>query len=207
MRSRSSRQAYSVLRDRATYLTSYHVIPIQLFAPTLVRRTCQTHARRTIDVRASTMMTRLTFDGTRLNYCDQWCRFDWKDTTLDDGHATTAPAGSYKAGMSPYGLYDMAGNVWEWVADWYAADYYQRSPKHTPTGPDSGKRKTVRGGAWFVPSFAARIATRQHFDALYWRDNIGHRKPESAPDHPRRNRHRAWHCHSGRQKTSPPSGC
>ncbi|MDE3019958.1 MAG: SUMF1/EgtB/PvdO family nonheme iron enzyme, partial [Nitrospirota bacterium] len=51
------------------------------------------------------------------------------------GYDTLAPVGSFKSGNSPYGIADMAGNVWEWVADWYAADYYASSPSKNPTGP------------------------------------------------------------------------
>jgi len=61
-----------------------------------------------------------TFDGTRLNFCDLNCEHNWKKSDVDDDSARTAPAGSYPAGASPYGALDMAGNVWEWVADWYA---------------------------------------------------------------------------------------
>ena len=121
-----------------------------------------------------------TFDSTRLNHCDSRCRFDWKDNGVDDGYATTAPVGSYEAGKSPYGLYDMAGNVWEWVADWYAEDYYQHSPSRNPTGPATGRRKTVRGGGWFVPGPANRTTTRQNFEQYYWGDNIGLRCARSA---------------------------
>lgn len=65
-----------------------------------------------------------------------------------DGYVRTAPVGSFPAGASPYGTLDMAGNVWEWVADWYDANYYARSPARNPQGPDSGESKVLRGGAW-----------------------------------------------------------
>lgn len=58
------------------------------------------------------------------------------------------PVQSYEQGKSPYGLYQAAGNVWEWVSDWYSADYYQQGPDKNPTGPEQGQFKVLRGGSW-----------------------------------------------------------
>lgn len=58
------------------------------------------------------------------------------------------PVGSYPNGASPYGALDMAGNVWEWVADWYDAAYYQNSPSSNPLGPASGTYRVSRGSSW-----------------------------------------------------------
>lgn len=58
------------------------------------------------------------------------------------------PVRSYDQGKSPYGLYQMAGNVWEWVQDWYAANYYEISPERNPPGPEQGQFKVLRGGSW-----------------------------------------------------------
>jgi eukaryotic-like serine/threonine-protein kinase len=56
---------------------------------------------------------------------------------------------------NPFGLYDMHGNVEEWCHDWFSADYYARSPRANPYGPDSGTRRAVRGGSWMDPSGAS----------------------------------------------------
>lgn len=89
---------------------------------------------------------------------------------------TTSPVGSYgDRGVSPYGAYDMAGNVWEWVFDWYAPDYYQDSPTRNPTGPTSGIYHVWRGGSWNCNQTSARSAGRGNFNPDYWRDLIGFR--------------------------------
>jgi len=87
-------------------------------------------------------------DASRVNFCDVSCPFGYKDASANDGWADTAPVGSYSNGPSPYGVYDMAGNVWEWVADWYDRDYYKHSPRENPKGPSLGVDRVLRGGAW-----------------------------------------------------------
>ncbi len=64
----------------------------------------------------------------------------------DDGFPTTAPVGSFPAGKSRYGIQDVVGNVWEWVKDWYAP--YTADERTDPRGPESGKERVIRGGAW-----------------------------------------------------------
>ena len=86
-------------------------------------------------------------DSTLLNY-------DWN---IGD----TTEVGSYPAGASPYGVMDMAGNVWEWVNDWYQPNYYSVSPGSNPQGPDAGDYRVLRGGAWDQrPAFRFRSAFR-----------------------------------------------
>jgi len=84
---------------------------------------------------------------------DQLCNFN---ENVDD----TTPVGKYPQGASPYGCLDMAGNVWEWVADWHSTNYYQSSPKQNPTGPTSGIARVLRGGSWYDYLDSARVAYR-----------------------------------------------
>jgi len=72
----------------------------------------------------------------------------------------TSEVGSYPSGASPYGVLDMAGNVWEWVADRYDSDYYDVSPYSNPTGPVSGSRRVLRGGGWPHYWSSIRVAPR-----------------------------------------------
>jgi formylglycine-generating enzyme required for sulfatase activity len=72
----------------------------------------------------------------------------------------TTSVATHPAGVSPFGVYDMAGNVWEWVADWYSETYYQVTPLENPIGPDEGSSKVVRGGAWNVDTVAVYSSVR-----------------------------------------------
>jgi serine/threonine-protein kinase len=101
-------------------------------------------------------------NGTLLNYADLNTTFDYRDENENDGYADTAPVGSYPAGASPYGALDMAGNVWEWVADWYAADYYLTSPERGPAGPAGGEQKILRGGSWNNAAVSTWATNRGH---------------------------------------------
>lgn len=75
----------------------------------------------------------------------------------------TAAVGSYPTGASPYGALDMAGNVWEWVADWYDSSYYQNSPAENPQGAATGEFRALRGGSWFNYDFLVRAAYRVNY--------------------------------------------
>jgi len=80
-----------------------------------------------------------------------------------NNHEALVPVGTLEAGKSPYGIYDMAGNVWEWVSDWYDNDYYKQSPSDSPTGPPTGGFKVIRGGSWNTSARNLRAADR-YFD-------------------------------------------
>lgn len=88
----------------------------------------------------------------------------------EDGYRYLAPPGSFEAGRSPYGIYDMTGNVAEWVADSYDEHYYQKAPFRDPKGPDRADLKVVRGGSWRETEHTARLSKR--FAAKAWRTDI-----------------------------------
>jgi serine/threonine-protein kinase len=90
-----------------------------------------------------------TFDGERVNYCDKYCPESWKDKTFIDGAIRWTDVGSYPEGVSWCGALDMAGNVWEWVNDWWSENYYTNSPTDNPDGPESGDFRIGRGGSWY----------------------------------------------------------
>jgi len=79
---------------------------------------------------------------------------DWNDGI----YPYTSVVGSFSA--NGYGLYDMAGNVWEWCNDWYASTYYSSSPPNNPTGPTSGTSRVLRGGCWLFVAYNCRVSDR-----------------------------------------------
>ncbi|MBI4725791.1 formylglycine-generating enzyme family protein [candidate division TA06 bacterium] len=83
-------------------------------------------------------------------------------TDASDGYEYTSPVGSFSSGVSPYGAYDMAGNVWEWCSDWYGENYYGSSPSNNPTGPSSGDSRVLRGGSFgsYANDSVCRVAAR-----------------------------------------------
>ncbi|MFQ5449583.1 MAG: SUMF1/EgtB/PvdO family nonheme iron enzyme [Nitrospinaceae bacterium] len=132
------------------------------------------------------------FDPKMGNLCDSTCKLNVRSTEGSDGFKQTAPVGSFPP--NPFGLYDMAGNVSEWVWDSYHEGYYFISPKKDPKGylppqtekteigPEeiflaerSASRKVVRGGAWENDFLSGRSASRKVFYPGYRIEGVGFR--------------------------------
>jgi formylglycine-generating enzyme required for sulfatase activity len=101
----------------------------------------------------------------RLNFANGWT----------DCVGDTSLAGNYPDGASPYGVLDLAGNVWEWVADWYNEDYYSQSPALDPQGPSGGDYRVLRGGSFTSDAEYVRLAGRLAEDPATWYPNAGFR--------------------------------
>lgn len=107
------------------------------------------------------------------NFCDINCQENWKPEMQKDKYKNTSPVGRHKPNRQ--GLYDLTGNVWEWVQDWYDQDYYKDSPKNNPQGPIQGRFKVIRGGAWDSAPKDMRAANRDSLEPKKKSNNIGFR--------------------------------
>jgi sulfatase modifying factor 1 len=94
---------------------------------------------------------------------------------VDDGFEVTAPVGSLKRDVSPFGISDGAGNVMEWVADWYAEDSYREPVDDNPRGPEHGLFKVMRGGAYTSTGTDIRITSRSKMVPDFRDETIGFR--------------------------------
>ena len=97
----------------------------------------------------------------------------------------TSQVGAYPTGASQYGALDMAGNVWEWVNDWYDDTYYSTSPYANPPGPVTGTYKVLRGGSWLRSNdYDLRVATRDYLAPTDLTTTSGFvvRRPPYGPD-------------------------
>lgn len=99
-------------------------------------------------------------NGRTYPWGNRWDETKANSVEKDDGYNVTAPVGSFPKGASPYSVLDMAGNVWEWVADYYSKDYYSSSSAKNPTGPEEGSLKVLRGGSWLNDELSLRATER-----------------------------------------------
>ena len=87
----------------------------------------------------------------------------------------TDRVGQRPLGASPFGVDDMAGNVWEWTQDWYDAHYYEKTDPTNPAGPTTGSLKVMRGGCWMSGSDSLRVSCRKAELPATWAPNVGFR--------------------------------
>lgn len=114
------------------------------------------------------------YDGVRLNFCDATCALDWRDETVDDGFAQTAPVGSFPDGASWVGALDLGGNVWEWTSStFWAYPYDAGDGREDPFNSDD--QRVVRGGSWFYTLSDARATSRFGVGVAEWGDSLGFR--------------------------------
>jgi formylglycine-generating enzyme required for sulfatase activity len=107
------------------------------------------------------------------NFCDVHCNYDWVTGDQDDGHKDDAPVGSFLP--NGLGIYDMSGNVWEWVSDWFDEEYYKNSPRKNPAGHRSGKDRVVRGGCWLNSPNYLRCSYRFGLNPALRENDVGFR--------------------------------
>jgi serine/threonine-protein kinase len=113
------------------------------------------------------------FDSTLVNHCDVNCEEFWADPEVDDGYTFSAPVGSYLGSESWVGAFDMAGNVFEWVADWFGN--YPNEQVTNPTGLETGNYKVLRGGSYIYEQSRLRTATRDNISPTEKDSAIGFR--------------------------------
>jgi formylglycine-generating enzyme required for sulfatase activity len=115
-------------------------------------------------------------DGRTYPWGNEWI-LDCAPANFGGCNNSAKPVGSYPAGASPYGVYEMAGNVWEWTADWYADNYYASLPplSKNPSGPPTGMERVVRGGSWISFHEYLENPSRAKFDPVRAIATIGFR--------------------------------
>jgi len=114
-------------------------------------------------------------DGRQYPWGNEWDNSKCNANVAGEAQQYTAPVGSFPAGASPYGVMDMAGNVWEWCIDWYGSNYGQ-SPRRNPKGHDSGGESVLRGGSWCTTDCSyLRCANRNWFSPSFRFDDAGFR--------------------------------
>jgi len=111
--------------------------------------------------------------GDLANFADCNTTFPWRDESINDGYAQTSPIGTYPKGASPFGIEDMAGNVWEWCIDFF--ENYKGTERLNPVGPSTGTRRIYRGGSWKSRASSLRSSTRNFNTPDYSSNDVGFR--------------------------------
>jgi len=107
------------------------------------------------------------------NFADANTRFPWADPTINDGYAETSPVGSYPLGAGPFGIEEMAGNVWEWCLDGFLP--YPGRERSNPRGPLDGNKRICRGGSWKSRIGSLRTSARAFHPPATQANDIGFR--------------------------------
>ncbi len=111
--------------------------------------------------------------GYYANFADRRTAFSWRDPVIDDGFAETSPVGSFPRGASPFGIEDLAGNVFEWCADTFEA--YKGKERTNPRGLSGGSRRIYRGGSWKSRPGNLRTSARNYNLPDYSSNDVGFR--------------------------------
>ena len=111
--------------------------------------------------------------GHYANFADKNTAFTWRDTVIDDGFAETSPVGSYPRGASPFGIEDLAGNVFEWCFDCFAP--YKGQERTNPRGLPGGAKRIYRGGSWKSRPGNLRTSARNSNLPDYSSNDVGFR--------------------------------
>ena len=109
--------------------------------------------------------------GDLANFADRNTVFAWSDRTVDDGYPESSPVGAFPNGASPFGVQDMAGNVWEWCLDYF--EVYRGTPRVNPRGPANGSKRIYRGGSWKSRFNSLRATVRSSNAANYSCNDLG----------------------------------
>jgi formylglycine-generating enzyme len=183
--------AYYTSSNRTSVYRTGQVTPQNQWVNWLAGYRLPTEAERERMTRGGTAGRRFpwssadTITQSRANYFSLWVNghpyfaYDVNSTlgsprAYDDGvDPYTSPVGSFAA--NDYGLFDLAGNLWEWCWDWYGDTYYSTSPETDPQGPASGTLRVLRGGSWYDTPFYCRAAARNSSAPTAWGNHVGFR--------------------------------
>jgi formylglycine-generating enzyme required for sulfatase activity len=111
--------------------------------------------------------------GDLANFADKNTVFAWSDCEIDDGYAESSPVGAFPRGASPFGIEEMAGNVWEWCSNYF--EPYKALAKVNPHGPPNGTKRVYRGGSWKSRFASLRATTRNANAPNYSCNDLGFR--------------------------------